>query len=109
MANTPPPPYYAVIFTSERTGNDEDYPDIAQQMVDLAQQQPGYLGFETASENNHSISISYWKDLDSIGAWKENADHDIAQRLGREKWYKGYVTRIALVEKDYSFEREDIS
>ena len=52
FAATPTPPYYAVIFTSKRTDHDRGYSIMADRMVELAQQQPGYLGvkvFEMAA------------------------------------------------------------
>jgi heme-degrading monooxygenase HmoA len=101
IANTPPAPYYAVIFTSLRTAVDEGYGDMADKMVALAAQQPGFLGVESAREGV-GITVSYWKDLESIRAWKANAEHQIAQKLGHEKWYAGFKTRIAKVERDYA-------
>jgi len=47
------------------------------------------------------ITVSYWSDLDSIKAWKNNAEHLAAQKMGRGKWYSNYKTRIARVERDY--------
>jgi Uncharacterized enzyme involved in biosynthesis of extracellular polysaccharides len=102
IAKTPTPPYYAVIFTSIRTNIDEGYAITADAMVALAQQQPGFLGVESA-RNDLGITISYWADLDSIKQWKSNTDHLLAQRLGREKWYQSFKTRIAKVERDYEF------
>ena len=101
IANTPPVPYYAVIFTSLRTAVDEGYGDMADKMVALAAQQPGFLGVESAREDL-GITVSYWKDLDSIRAWKANAEHQVAQQLGHEKWYAAFKTRIAKVERDYA-------
>jgi heme-degrading monooxygenase HmoA len=103
IASTPTPPYYAVIFTSIRTSIDEGYGQMAETMVTLAQQQPGYLGHESARETI-GITVSYWKDLEAIRAWKTNLDHLMAQRIGKEKWYASYKTRICLVERDYYFE-----
>jgi heme-degrading monooxygenase HmoA len=103
FANTPKPPYYAVIFSSYRTEVDEGYVETAEEMVRLAELQPGYLGHESAREGL-GITISYWQCLEAIKQWKANTDHLIAQRFGREKWYSGYKTRIALVERDYGFE-----
>lgn len=102
IASTPTPPYYAVIFTSIRTSIDEGYGQMAETMVTLAQQQPGYLGHESARETI-GITVSYWKDLEAIRAWKTNLDHLMAQRIGKEKWYASYKTRICLVERDYEF------
>ncbi|GMQ24200.1 antibiotic biosynthesis monooxygenase [Algoriphagus sp. oki45] len=104
IAKTPSPPYFAVIFTSLRTEIDENYQEMATWMVQLAEDQEGYLGHESAREVV-GITVSYWKDLESIRKWKAHSDHLLAQKLGREKWYSGYKTRIARVERDYEFEK----
>ena len=100
FANTPAPPYYAVIFTSLRTEGDDGYGAMAQRMVELAAQQPGFLGVESVRDGL-GITVSYWADLASIAAWKADAEHLDAQRQGREKWYAGFKIRIARVERDY--------
>lgn len=102
IAQTPQPPYYAVIFTSVRTTMDDGYLEMAQLMEELAQQQPGYLGHESARETV-GITISYWQSLEAIKNWKQVSEHVIAQQLGREKWYSQYKTRVSLVERDYGF------
>lgn len=105
IAQTPAPPYYAVIFTSTRTEVDQGYGDTAQQMLRLAATQPGYLGVETVRDAALGITVSYWQDLGAIKAWKAVAEHRLAQRLGRERWYGAYKTRISRVERDYDFLR----
>ncbi|MEB8285450.1 antibiotic biosynthesis monooxygenase [Aeromonas veronii] len=100
IANTPEPPYYAVIFTSLRTDEDAGYGAMAERMVELAQQQSGFLGMESARDGV-GITVSYWRDLESIRHWKAELEHKEAQRLGREKWYSAFKTRIARVERDY--------
>ena len=104
LAKTPTPPYYAVIFTSVKMENKEGYDEMAKRMVELAQQQPGFLGVESA-RNEVGITVSYWIDLVSIKNWKEHAEHTIAREKGRADWYKAFKTRIAKVERDYGFER----
>lgn len=106
IANTPEPPYYAVIFSSTHTNVVEDYSSMADYMVELASKQEGFLGIESA-RNELGITVSYWKDLASIKAWKLHAEHAMAQDLGRKKWYQAYKTRIALVERDYGYERDN--
>jgi heme-degrading monooxygenase HmoA len=103
IASTPSAPYYAVIFTSLRTDIDEGYGAMAERMVELAAQQPGFLGVESAREGV-GITVSYWRDLASIKAWKANAEHLVAQQTGRSDWYRQYKTRIAKVERDYGFD-----
>lgn len=100
IANTPAPPYYAVIFTSERHEGDQGYAAMAERMLALAAQQPGFLGVESA-RSDVGVTVSYWADRESIKRWKANAEHLEAQRLGKERWYSAFKTRIAKVERDY--------
>ena len=106
IARTPEPPYYAVIFTSVRAGEDDEaYGVTSARMMALAAEQPGFLGVESAREAV-GITVSYWADLESIRAWKREAEHLEAQRRGRQGWYARYRLRIARVERDYGFEIE---
>jgi len=100
LAKTPQPPYYAVIFTSTRTEGDNGYGEVANRMAELAQQQAGFLGLESAREEV-GITVSYWQDLDSIKSWKANTEHLEAQKNGRKLWYDSFKVRIAKVERDY--------
>jgi len=102
IANTPSPPYYAVIFTSQRTKGDEGYGNTAVRMLELAAQQHGYLGVESAREDV-GITVSYWADLESIKAWKQEMEHLAAQKQGQDIWYAAYKVRIAKVERDYDW------
>lgn len=103
IAQTPQPPYYAIIFTSERTDGDRGYAEMAEEMVRLASTQPGFLGVESAREGL-GITVSYWEYLEAIQTWKQNERHLLAQRKGISEWYRTYKTRICKVERDYGFE-----
>ena len=100
IATTPEPPYYAVIFTSLQSDDLEGYAAMSEQMLELAAEQPGYLGVESARDGL-GITVSYWRDLESIRRWKAHAEHLKAQRAGRARWYTNYKTRISRVERDY--------
>lgn len=102
IAETPKPPYYAVIFTSERTEEESGYSDASDRMLELAKEQDGFLGFESARDGL-GITVSYWSSLDAIRKWKMNTEHMSAQDQGRMIWYRNYKTRICLVERDYQF------
>lgn len=103
IANTPSPPYYAVIFTSVRKAGDNGYSDMSKYMVELAQQQEGFLGVESA-RNEIGITVSYWRDLESIKTWRENLEHKKAREKGRKEWYKSFKVRIVKVEKEYGLD-----
>ncbi|PKG73757.1 antibiotic biosynthesis monooxygenase [Shewanella sp. GutCb] len=100
LANTPKPPYYCVVFTSVLSADTEGYHAMGARMVELALNQPGFLGIEAAREEL-GITVSYWQTLDAIKAWKQNAEHLQAQAMGKEKWYSRFALRIAKVERDY--------
>jgi heme-degrading monooxygenase HmoA len=102
-----PLPGYAVIFTSRRVGvADDGYGEMAERMEELARQQPGFLGVESArDESGLGITVFYWATLDAVAAWGRHAEHLVAQHLGREKWYECYTLRVCKVEVVRSFER----
>jgi heme-degrading monooxygenase HmoA len=106
FANTPTPPYYAVIFTSLRTEGDDGYAETADRMVELAAQQPGFLGAESArGTDGLGITVSYWASEEAIAAWKMNAEHSVARKHGRDRWYAGFELRVAKVERAYGMQR----
>ncbi len=107
FANTPEPPYVAVIFTSTRTDDDRGYAAMAEAMNELASRQPGYLGVESARDGI-GITVSYWADHEAARAWKEVAAHRIAQGRGRDVWYQDYRVRVATVERDYGMSSSDL-
>ncbi len=102
IANTPKPPYYAVIFSNELSDNTTGYEETANRMIELAGQQPGYLGHESVRDEL-GITISYWQDEQSIKQWKQHSEHVLARKMGRDTWYKAFKTRVAKVERDYDF------
>jgi heme-degrading monooxygenase HmoA len=102
IAETPHPPYFAVIFTSLRTEGDNGYALMSDKMIALAQSQDGFLGVESAREET-GITVSYWRDLESIHRWKENTEHTLARAKGRSTWYQSFKVRIARVDHDYEF------
>jgi heme-degrading monooxygenase HmoA len=101
-AKTPKPPYYAVIFSSKRTEGDRGYGHTSDRMVELAAQQPGYLGIESArGADGFGITVSYWSSEEAIAQWKANMEHKAAQEAGKNAWYADYSIRISRVERAY--------
>jgi heme-degrading monooxygenase HmoA len=103
IAATPAPPYVAVIFSSQRTDEDQaGYDAMADAMEQLARAQPGWLGFESArGADGFGISVAYWRTAEEARAWKANVEHAGAQKLGRERWYRAYRVRVADVTREY--------
>lgn len=99
IADTPKPPYYAVIFTFVRTEGDNGYTEAAKRVLEIARQQPGFLGYE-AARLDVGISVSYWESLEAILAWKAHPEHRKAQAM-ETVWYKESRIRVSKVERDY--------
>lgn len=95
-------PYYAVIFTSTLNKNSGGYLEMAVRMEELASQQSGFLGIDSARESL-GITVSYWENLEAIKTWKQNSEHLIAQQKGKAQWYSWYNARICKVEREYEF------
>ena len=102
FAPTPQPPYYAAIFTSQRTAGDQGYGAMADRMLELAGQQPGYLGAESVRDaHGFGITVSYWSSEAAIRDWKQHAEHQVDQAQGHARWYQHFELRIAKVERAY--------
>jgi heme-degrading monooxygenase HmoA len=102
FADLPSPPYYAVVFSSQRTDGDHGYARMAEHMVELARAQAGFLGMESVRDaTGFGITVSYWRSEDDILRWKAHAEHRVAQDAGIRDWYSRFELRIALVERAY--------
>lgn len=108
FAPRPAPPYYAVIFTNQRTAEDAaGYEAMAERMTALAARQPGYLGAEsTRDAQGLGITVSYWAAREDITAWRRHIEHEAARDAGRERWYRHYELRVARVERAYGWDAE---
>jgi heme-degrading monooxygenase HmoA len=100
-----PLPCYAVVFTSVRTGDDpEGYEAMADKMVELSSRQPGFLGIESArGADGVGITVSYWDSLQAIERWRADAEHRVAQQLGRQRWYRAFRLAVCRVEREQVF------
>jgi heme-degrading monooxygenase HmoA len=109
LAQTPEPPYYAVLFTSVRTAADpEGYADMAERMLRLAAEQPGFLGVESArGADGPGITISYWASREAIHNWGRHLEHRLAQQGGRSRWYECFRLRVCRVEEERVFRRHE--
>ena len=107
FARLPKPPYYAVVFSSQRNAQDPaGYESSAQRMVELAQQQPGYLGVESTRGNDgFGITVSYWESEEAIAAWRRHFEHAATRERGRSDWYGQYELRVAKVERAYGWSK----
>jgi heme-degrading monooxygenase HmoA len=102
------PPYYAVIFTSQRTSVDDNYAHTSDHLDQHAKQYSGFLGIQSVRDaNGFGISVSYWKTLDDIAQWKSDLKHIAAKQKGKKDWYSYYNIRISKVEEERNFIKQE--
>ena len=102
FAPLPELPYYAVVFSNQASQSPDGYAEMAAKMNDIAKTMPGYLGMESTRDvDGFAITVSYWRDEEAIKGWRNHAKHQIAQEIGRERWYEHFALRIAKVERHY--------
>ncbi len=91
-----------MVFSNLRTEGDHGYAVMGARMQELAREQPGYLGYESArDESGLGITVSYWVDDASAQAWKQVHEHAVAQQRGQDTWYSDYQVRVATVHRSY--------
>lgn len=94
---------YVVIFRAKIRSLDDEYAKVATSMRELAPGQFGSLDFQSVTEGNDEVALSYWPDEESIRGWKSHAEHVLAQELGRERWYDSYIVQVARITREYRF------
>jgi heme-degrading monooxygenase HmoA len=92
---------YVVIFKARINALDAEYSTTAQRMREKAFSDYGCVDFVAVSEGDQEIALSYWKSLEDIARWKSDPEHQCAQQLGREKWYRDFSVEIAHIDRSY--------
>lgn len=100
---------YAVIFRAKIAGLDEEYARVAKRMKELALREYGCIEFISVTQGSDEIAISYWENEDQIRKWKRDAEHTLAQELGRSKWYESYTVQVVEVIREYGSNPSAIS
>ena len=96
----------AVIFeVTMKDGKAEDYFEIAASLKPALESIDGFISverFQSTTNPNKYVSLSFWRDEPSVAAWRAHADHGVAQKRGKEEIFADFRIRIATVERDYT-------
>jgi len=95
----PKPPYYAVIFISEKQEDIPGYKEMDEQTMEAALAMTGCLGYSSVP----GAFISYWDNTESINEWRQNSLHLKAKEQGKKQWYKYFHSLICKVEHSHEF------
>ena len=95
----------AVIFESwPKGGRGEAYLDMGQSMNSLVEGFDGFVSierFESVVDAGKFVAISYWRDEEAVGAWRNVAEHRKVQDGSRKTVFDNYRLRVARVIRDY--------
>jgi len=95
----------AVIFEAlPAAGRRDAYFDIAAQLRPELEKIEGFISierFQSVSDANKVLSLSFWKDEASIAQWRNLELHRKAQAAGRTSVFADYRLRVAQVLRDY--------
>jgi len=102
----------AVIFeVIPNEGKKGEYLDIAASLRPELDNIEGFISierFQSFSDPEKVLSLSFWKDEESIQQWRNLETHRFAQSKGRNEIFKDYHLRIASVVRDYGmFDRKE--
>ena len=95
----------AVIFEfTPIEGHFADYKALAEGLADDVNKAEGFISierFESISTRGKFVSLSFWRDEESVRRWREHEDHRKAQNVGRNSIFQDYRLRVVSVLRDY--------
>jgi len=90
----------------------QDYFDLAAALKPELEKIDGFISverFASLVDEGKILSLSFWRDEESVKRWRTQLDHRNAQRAGRNEVFRDYRLRVATVLRDYGmFEREQV-
>ena len=103
----------AVIFeVIPASGKKDEYLTIAAELKSVLEKIEGFISverFQSINDPGKMLSLSFWKDEESIKQWRNTEMHRLAQSKGRESVFTDYRLRIANVNRDYGmFDRKEV-
>ncbi len=96
------------IFRSLRTDHsDEEYKEWSQRMDHLVRTTPGYIEHDSFRDDasRKGVTISYFRSMPDLLAWKREPEHLEAQELGRAEFYEHYEIEVAEIVRQYEWTR----
>ena len=96
----------AIIFeVIPEDGRMSDYLDIAAEMRPMVHEVEGFISverFQSLTDPDKLLSISFFEDEDAVARWRRLAAHRGAQARGRDGMFRDYRIRVCHVLRDYT-------
>ena len=95
----------AVIFEAiPEKGKWDEYIDIASKLRPELETIDGFISverFQSIANPEKVLSLSFWRDEESVRQWRNLETHRVAQHQGRTSIFNDYRLRVASVIRDY--------
>lgn len=95
----------AIIFEVEPApGQRNAYLAQAAELRPILEKMDGFISverFESLTKPGKLLSVSFWRDEESIARWRQNEEHRLRQAMGRSGMFADYRLRVAAVIRDY--------
>ena len=86
----------------------EEYRVVSARMLELARAMPGFINFKAfGADDGERISVVEFENLGALEAWRDHAEHLVAQRAGRDRFYSAYRLQVCETIRDYGFDGEN--
>lgn len=88
----------------------KEYFDLAAELRPLLEGIEGFVSierFESLTTKGKYLSLSFWRDEESIRTWRNMEDHRNVQAKGRDSVFAEYRIRVAYVARDYGLEERN--
>ena len=97
-----------VLFFSRLTAEaGEEYVTTDQYLSEKVKKAPGFLRAKSfTADDGERLTIVWWKDHETLRAWREDPEHREAQGKGRALWYRYYDMEVAEVVRESHHARE---
>ena len=87
-------------------GFKDEYIELVDRMTELASATPGYISHKGFwAEDGERCTIVEFENEEGQRAWRTNAEHMAAQRLGRSTYYETYDVQVCTVQQESHFDR----
>lgn len=99
----------AVIFeVIPKEEEKDEYLNIAKMLFVELEKFDGFISierFQSLSNPHKLLSLSFWRDEQSLMQWRNYAMHREAQQAGRSTIFDHYRLRVASVVRDYGMDQ----
>ena len=93
-----------------RPGLEHRYDEVAAKLHAHIQSIEGFISverFESRTNEGKLLSLSFWEDAAALKRWRDDADHQVGMKLGRDEIFQDYRIVVADAQRDYSMTRQD--